>query len=271
METMANSKQGVVDLGPGAVLHYQESGDGSPILLIHGTGGRAWFDSPGRLAASHRVIEYDRRGFGASSALTVPGYLERQVADAASLIEALGLSRLTVVGHSWGGIVALGLAARRPELVSRLALMEPPFHAKRNPTAAFLATFLKIQALRRFSGPESAAGAFLRFAMGRTDGVRSYDLIPEEARAELLRNAKGTMIELDAGTGEELTDDSIRGIKQPVLILKAACSQPIFRKVTDRLAALLPQAQVRVLPAAGHMMQFDQPAEFEAAVLDVAG
>lgn len=54
------------------------------------------------------------------------GYLERQLADAGSLIEALGLTRPTVVGHSWGGIIALGLAARRPELVSRLALMEPP-------------------------------------------------------------------------------------------------------------------------------------------------
>lgn len=134
-----------------------------------------------------------------------------------------------------------------------------------------MATFLKIQALRRFSGPEAAAAAFLRFAIGRTDGVRSYDLLPADARAELLRNGKGTMIELDAGTGDELTDDSLRGIKQPVMILKGACSQPIFRKVTDRLAALLPQAQVRVIPAAGHMMQFDQPAEFEAAVLDAAG
>jgi pimeloyl-ACP methyl ester carboxylesterase len=146
-----------------------------------------------------------------------------------------------------------------------------PYHAKGIPTPAFLATFLKIQALRRFSGPEAAAAAFLRFAIGRTDGVRSYDLLPADARAELLRNGKGTMIELDAGTGDELTDDSLRGIKQPVMILKGACSQPIFLKVTDRLAALLPQAQVRVIPAAGHMMQFDQPAEFEAAVLDAAG
>lgn len=271
MRIMVNTKQGKVELGSGAFLHYQESGDGTPILLVHGTGGRAWFDSVERLATTHRVIEYDRRGFGMSSPSAGSGYLGAQIADAATLIEKLGLSRLAVVGHSWGGLVALGLAVRRPDLVSRLVLMEPPLHAKKNPTPAFLATFLKVQFLRRFSGSEAAAAAFLRFATARKDGPRTYDRLPETARAELLRNASGTLIELEAGTGEELTDEEISRIGQPALILKGACSQPVFRKATDRLASLMPQAQMRVLPAAGHMMQFDQPAEFEAAVLDVAG
>ncbi len=268
---MVATKQGDIEVSAGGRLHFRESGDGSPVLLIHGTGGSAWFGSIEHFASRHRVVDYDRRGFGSSTSLTARGYLDIQIADAIAVIESLGLRDSVVVGHSWGGIVALGLAIRAPELVSRLVLMEPPLHAKKSPTPGFLAAFLKVQLLRRFSGEEGAARAFFTFAMTRRGGPNTFDLLPREARAEILRNAGGSLVELDAGTGEELTDAEVSNIHQPVLILKGASTQAIFRNVTDRLASMLTHAQVRVLPAAGHMMQFDQPDEFEAAVLDVAG
>lgn len=268
---MVNTRQSEVEVSGGGRLRAREVGEGSPVLLIHGTGGPSWFGSLERLADRHRVVDYDRRGFGSSTPASRHDYVETQIADAIRLIEHLGLSGPVVVGHSWGGIVALGLAIRRPELVSRLVLMEPPLHAKKSPTPGFLATFVKVQFLRRFSGDQAAARAFFAFAMARRDGTKTWDLLPEEVRRELLRSAPGTLAELDAGTGEELTEAAVSGIRQPVLILKGASTQAIFSKVTDRLAAKLPQAQVRVLPAAGHLMQFDQPDEFAAAVLDVAG
>lgn len=260
-----------VQVSGGGKLELRVSGEGSPVLLIHGTGGAAWFGSVAHLASRHRVVDYDRRGFGRSTPLGVRGYLDAQVADAIALIEKLGLQNGVVVGHSWGGIVALGLAIRAPELVGRLVLMEPPLHAKSSPTPDFLAAFLKVQVLRRFSGEEAAARAFLTFAMARKSRSNTFDRLPDDARTEILRNAAGTLVELDAGTGEELNDAEVSSIRHPVLILKGACTRAIFGKVTDRLASKLTHAQVRVLPEAGHMMQFDQPDEFEAAVLDVAG
>ena len=149
--------------------------------------------------------------------------------------------------------------------------MEPPLHAKSSPTPAFLAAFLRVQLVRRFSGDEATARAFLTFAMAQRGGPNTFDRLPSEARKEILANAAARLVELDAGTGEELTDAEVLSIRHPVLILKGASTQAIFKKVTDRLASKLTHAQVRVLPAAGHMMQFDQPDEFEAAVLDVAG
>lgn len=271
LREMVATKHGELQVSGAGKLHYREWGEGSPVLLIHGTGGAAWFGSIERFAARHKVVDYDRRGFGGSTPLPARGYVDAQIADAIALIDKLGLRNLVVVGHSWGGIVALGLAIRAPELIGRMVLMEPPLHAKSSPTPAFLAAFLRVQLLRKFSGDEAAARVFFRFAMARRGGPNTFDRLPTEARDAILGNAVGSLIELDAGTGEELTDAEIARIRQPVLILKGAATQAIFAKVTDRLASQLKQAQLRVLPATGHMMQFDQPEEFEAAVLDVAG
>lgn len=139
LKAMVATKHGDVEVSGGGHVRFRESGDGSPVLLIHGTGGPAWFGSIERLASRHRVVDYDRRGFGSSSALQVRGYLDDQIADSIAVIESLGLRDSVVVGHSWGGIVALGLAIRAPELVSRLILMEPPLDRAREKCAELLA------------------------------------------------------------------------------------------------------------------------------------
>ncbi len=261
----------ILELSDGGSLRYTEQGEGSPILLIHGTGGNAWFDSPQRLSRSHCVITYDRRGFGGSSSDQPAKYLARQIDDAAELLRHLAAERATVVGASWGGIVALGLAANHPDLVGRLVLMEPPYHAKKHPTPGFVLAFIRIALLRKLKGEAVASEAFMRFATHRTDGVTTYDRLSSDVRTALARNAAGTMAELDAGTGEELAEEQVAGIEVPVLLLEGALSQAVFRNSSTRLARRLPHAHVQVLPGASHMMQFDAPIDFERAVLSVAG
>jgi pimeloyl-ACP methyl ester carboxylesterase len=102
-----------------AELYREVDGSGAPLLLIHGNGAntRIWGRSADDLAAAHRVIAYDRRGFGRS-----PGPPARSmrdhVADAAALLRELDAAPAIVVGWSGGGVVAAGLAIERPELVS---------------------------------------------------------------------------------------------------------------------------------------------------------
>lgn len=259
-------------LRDGGEIHYREAGQGTPILLIHGTGGDSgvWFGSFARLAETHRVIAYDRRGFGSSTPLKAGGYLDVQADDAAALIAERGLAPATVVGHSWGGLVALALAIKHPELVGTLVLMEPPYLAKENATPDFLLTIVRVKLQAQFKSDQCAAATFFRFTTHRTDGVTSFDQLPVQAQAAGLRSAAGSMAELDAGTGEELAEGQVAQIKVPVLLLEGAVSQPLFRSLAGRLATLLPQAHVQVIPAAGHLMQFDQPADFERAVLGIA-
>jgi len=128
----------------GARLHYVEAGEGLPILLIHGLGGQLRNFSYAlmeRLARSHRVVLLDRPGAGHSPRVRGLGITEH-AALVARFIEELGLDRPIVVGHSFGGAVALALALDRPDLVGRLALVAPlsqPDMVVQQPFKTFLA------------------------------------------------------------------------------------------------------------------------------------
>lgn len=111
----------------GARFHYLDRGSGSPIVLIHGLGAQmrnfsyALLD---RLAETHRVILIDRPGSGYSAAAVHLGIID-QAAAVAGLLDALGVRRPLIVGHSFGGAVALALGLNFPERVSGLALLAP--------------------------------------------------------------------------------------------------------------------------------------------------
>src|SRR4051812_29686021 len=126
-------------------MEARVSGDGSPVLLIHGTAAAVWGEVPERLAAAgHQVIDYDRRGFGASAG--EPGAaLRDHVADAAALLEG---RPARVVGWSIGGVIGLELAVAHPELVRGLVIVDAPLHAKRHPRPRMLAAIARAQLAR---------------------------------------------------------------------------------------------------------------------------
>src|SRR3954471_13924008 len=120
----------MADLLCGATsLRYRQTGTGAPaVLLIHGTAAALWGDLPARLAARHRVVDYDRRGYDGSSG-PAPSSLAAHTDDAAAPLARLDLAPAVVVGWSVGGIIALDLAVRYPARVAGLVLLEPPLHA----------------------------------------------------------------------------------------------------------------------------------------------
>lgn len=115
----------------GVRLHYVESGSGPLVVLLHGF-PEFWYSwrsqIPALANAGFRVIAPDLRGYNLSDkprgrrAYLMP----ELVADIAALIGHAGERRASVVGHDWGGVVAWYLAARRPELIDRLALLNTP-------------------------------------------------------------------------------------------------------------------------------------------------
>lgn len=263
-------REGRVGLPDGGVLRYDEQGRGEAVLLIHGTGGGTFFwpDSMARLADGRRLISYDRRGFGGSSPVAATdNYYHQHAEDAATLIRGLGLAPTTVLAHSAGGIVALDLAVHHPELVARLVLMEPPFRVKEHVTPAFAMTFARLALVRPLRGTECGAQVFLRFATRRTDGVIAFQQAPRFVQEAVLRSSAAILNELDAGTGEQLSEEQLRRVRAPTVLLVGDLTPPVFQESTERVRALVPNATVRTVTGAGHAMQMDAPGAFERELL----
>jgi pimeloyl-ACP methyl ester carboxylesterase len=114
----------------GTALHVERRGAGVPLLLIHGGGEDASTlagQATSLAAAGYDVVTYDRRGTGRSGHEEWPGRgADQHADDAAALIQRLGWRDPTVVGVSSGGVIALDLAARHPDVVGRVIAWEPP-------------------------------------------------------------------------------------------------------------------------------------------------
>src|SRR4051812_16561323 len=110
-----------------AELEFDDQGAGEPVIFIHGSGPADSFLPVAVEPAvrdDYRVVRYHRRGSAGSSPVEGPVAVTRQAADCRALLDALDIAKAHVVGHSYGGAIALQLALDAPEAVQTLALFE---------------------------------------------------------------------------------------------------------------------------------------------------
>jgi pimeloyl-ACP methyl ester carboxylesterase len=246
----------------GLSFHVQQAGDGPDVLLIHGVTGdlSIWFlcDAMGVLARSFRVTAYDLRGHGYSE-LAPSGYTSAdQAGDAVAIMDALKIDRATLVGHSFGGVIALHAAVLRPDRIDAVVLSDPSFAALRH-----LENLGRWGHWQNFRDEAAQAGVTLSeehwYDLGKffdqvlhLDGERLRKFrhavgLPGFNR--LLRLA-GTTCGEDAKAEAGLTLDRIRGVSQPVLALFGEYSP--FLATADYLAANLLNCTNRRVPGAKH-------------------
>ncbi|MEL6608862.1 MAG: alpha/beta fold hydrolase [Pseudomonadota bacterium] len=235
--------------------------DGAPVLLIHCALAHsgAWAGVMAGLR-DHACTAFDLPGHGQSPGWDAArDYQAQCVAWAADLIDGPA----HVVGHSFGGTVALRLAVEQPGKVARLTLIEPVYFAavQGHDRAAFdahEAAFAPIVA--DYQAGDMAAMAQKFTAMWGT-GQRWED-IPTEARAAL-----AAQMPLIVAQGAGITDDSggvmnpgvLERVTCPVTLIRGAQTQAIVPAIHAALRARLPQAQEHVLEGAGHMSPMTHP------------
>src|SRR5918994_1063846 len=158
-------------------LHRPAGSDGEPLLLVHGawTGHTTWGLLVGSLARRFRVHAYDRRGHSESGRGAQAPPRRRHEDNLAAVIEALGCGPVHLVGSSYGALLALELAGRRPELVRSVVVHEPPaveLHPEPELEGLFAGVAAQIAA---GDAPRAAPRLFEEAVLGRG----GWALVPE--------------------------------------------------------------------------------------------
>lgn len=236
------------------------------MLLIHGVGldSRCWEGVAAALAHTHRVVVYDRRGYGRSGGSA--GGWHEHAEDAAALVGELDLAPATVAAWSSGGIVALDLAVHHPDLVRRLVLAEPPMYGRRHMTPSLAAVFLRAQLERRLRGLGPALETFLRWVFRDQAGGTTWDDLPSEWRVAARASAEASWRDMDDGDGGHVPRERIQSLRIPVRCLLGDATRAYFRKCTRALAELAPRGSLATVAGANHALVLQRPGEVVAAI-----
>ncbi len=262
-----------VNIGNGIKLHYIEKGTGVPVIFVHGSLSDAgyWSDQIGPFSRHYRAIAYSRRYNYPNTNPPVRGYSAITDADdLAAFIRVLHLGKAVIIGHSYGALAALFLAARHPELVRAMVLAEPPAVSVLNELSgpdAKLGRQMYGDIQRRMVAPmqvsfrhgdsERGVATFINYVF---DDPHAWDKMPKTSREDTLRNAREWDVMMTTGTlFPTIQPQAIRGIKIPVLLLSGAKSYPFLALIMKELARMLPHAESIVLPGAGHQMWYQEP------------
>ena len=263
----------------GRRVNYAElgEGDGPPILLVHGLGGRwqNWLENIPRLAQRRRVVAVDLPGFGRSQlpvqAISIAGYastLER-------ICDLLELEAPLVAGNSLGGLVAAELALRFPDRVGSLALVDaacltPAELQPRVAQLALLAGGRLASSLLR--GPGSAITRPRARHILFAGVLRHPTLIATDTLYELAGSSRppGTVAALAALGAHDISGELER-ISAPTLVLHGRDDMLIPCRDAERLAQAIPGAELVVFEDTGHIPMVERPVRFNEALLRFAG
>ena len=235
----------------GTSIAFDRLGEGPPLVVVGGILCDRHRTRPVALAFSRfaTVLNVDRRGRGASGD-TPPYALEREFDDLAAIIGAAGRGA-TLYGHSSGAGLALRAAARGLP-VTRLVLHEPPFGGDDpGSTSAAKALAASVVAALDAGRGADAIEIFMSAAGLQPDAVSAMRADPRlVAMAHTMRYDIEVMGEMV--TGGTLPEDEVRAIEVPTLVLAGGASPPFFRDTAGRIAAILRDGRLQILPGEGH-------------------
>lgn len=233
------------------LVSYLEAGDkaaGKTVLFLHGWRAQKeiWMGVISQLiTTNYKLVALDLPGFGASQTPLSPLKVGHYGEIVAEFIKKLDLKNIIIVGHSFGGRVGIKLASTKPELISKLVLVDSAGFAMEPNKKVLINTAAKIA--KPFFKPRFMQG--LRKKIYRGLGAEDYLATPE---------LQQTFVNI---VSEDLSADMAK-IKCPTLIVTGADDNDTPTEFGDLMKSIIPNSQFIILPQAGHFSFLDQPEKF---------
>ena len=245
----------------GARLYYEDTGgSGEPIVFSHGLlwSGRMFDKQVAALKDRYRCISYDHRGQGQSDVWKVDAVdIETVYADAVGLIEKLGVGPCHFVGLSMGGFVGLRLAARRPDLLRSLVLMETS--ADPEPVEN-VPKYKRLNFIARWFGLGLVANPVMGIMFGRTfleDPARSAER--EEWKRRLTGNRRDIWRAVNGVIRRRGVSVELSSIRTPTLVMVGEEDVATVPAKAERLHAAIAGSKLVKLPRGGHTSTVEEP------------
>lgn len=233
-------------------------GAGPALLLVHSSGMPAvqWRNVAAHLLDRFTIVAPNLHGYGRTTPWPADTDLDLNVElDLLDVVAAHYNSPLHLVGHSYGGLLALAFLQRRPSRVATLTLIEPVvLGALRSEGEDGPLDEVERMASGYFRAYE--AGDINRAMQGFVDywyGQGAWLKIPQAQRLPIFTRARKMYLEIQAIWADRVPLADYRAIAQPALLLVGERTTPAARRMVDLLASALVGARVETLPGAGHM------------------
>jgi pimeloyl-ACP methyl ester carboxylesterase len=239
----------------GRRIYYESKGNGSPLVLVHGSMGshRSW-DLQRQLSKAHRVILVDLPGHGQSDSLDEPITVKLLADYMAASIKGLGVGPAVLVGHSLGGAICIQLALDSPALVRALVLVG---------TGAKLGVLpVILEGLKTdFKASVDLAIGSMAFASGA-----NAEII-ERSKSETLKCRPEVAYADFVACNNFDVRERVSSMKAPTLIIVGADDRLTPVKWSQFLNDKIPGSSLHVIANAGHMVMLEQPQEVNRTIL----
>jgi pimeloyl-ACP methyl ester carboxylesterase len=262
----------------GTRLHYEEAGSGTPVVFVHEFAGdwRTWEPQMRTFARSHRCVTYSQRGYPPSDVPSDPARYGQDIArgDVVAMMDALGIGKAHVVGHSMGAYTALHVGLRHPERCLSVTAAGCGWGSLPSPEARDSMRKVAAETAKMFSEKSMPEAAVL---YGAAPSRLSHKFKDPRGYAEFVRmlsehSAQGhaltmAMLQSKRPTLWDMEQD-LKKFSVPLLIIcgdedDTCLEGSVFLKRTAPTAALL------VIPRSGHTITSEEPAAVNAALAEL--
>ena len=250
----------------GFKLHYLEAGRGAPVVLLHGLGGDGsrWGPNIEPLAKDFHVFALDQIGFGESDK-PLANYHTGMLAEfLVGFLKAAGIPKASLVGNSMGAGVALYMAVHFPEMVDRIVLADGGgYRSSTGAAAAPTSDALRRRQLQN-SVTRDETREFFRILF-HDKSLVTEKMVDEQLTLRLKAAFTITKMQ-EAGERGSLTEQEVRAVKAPTLVVWGKYDELANPAGADRLEKAIPGARKVIIDNCGHMPQLERADEFNRLV-----